>query len=153
MARINTIHNKVKRILENKPETRSDDWLLILEVWKEYISPVMSVEHLLTHHIELGVPSFESIRRTRQKIQADNPHLVEELAVAFRMAKEAEYRQYARGNQGKVVDPGCDYCVCCGSVVPEGRMVCPNCEPKPEKVGKVMKWKKFKRSEEVSNEI
>ena len=108
MARINTIHTQVKRILENKPETRSDDWLLILEVWKEYISTGMSVGHVLTHHIELGVPSFESIRRSRQKIQADNPHLVEAVAVAFRMAKEAEYRQYARGTQGKVFDTSCE---------------------------------------------
>ena len=125
MSRINTIHNKVKEILENNPETRADDWLLILEVWKEYISTEMSVGHVLTHHIELGVPSFESIRRTRQKIQADNPHLVEEVARAIRMEKEAEYRKYALG---KVVDPACERCVCCGNDVPEGRMVCPNCD-------------------------
>ncbi len=99
MGRINTIHNKVKRILENNPETRSDDWLLILEVWKESVSTDISVETLLKHHIELGVPNFESIRRCRQKIQADNPHLVNEVARLIRKEEEAEYRQYALDNQ------------------------------------------------------
>lgn len=26
-----------------------------------------------------------------------------------------------------------DRCICCGEIVPEGRMVCPNCEKKTEK--------------------
>lgn len=95
MSRINTIHNTVLRILEQKPETRADDWLLILEVWKEYVITDISVECLFKHHIEFGVPSFESIRRTRQKIQADNPHLVDDKAKAIRKAEEREYRKYA----------------------------------------------------------
>lgn len=99
MARINTIHNTVKRILENNPETRADDWLLILEVWKESISTDISVEALLTHHVELDVPNFESIRRCRQKIQADNPHLVNEGARMIRKKEEAEYKAYALDNQ------------------------------------------------------
>ena len=98
MARINTIHNKVKRILEDKPQTRSDDWLLILEVWKGYINTDIPVETLLTQHIELGVPNFESIRRCRQKIQADNPHLANEAMRAIRNEEESEYRQYALGH-------------------------------------------------------
>ena len=112
MARINTIHNKVKRILENNPETRADDWLLILKVWKEYISTDISVETLLTHHIELGVPNFESIRRCRQKIQADNPHLVDEEAREIRKKEEAEYRQYAH-NKGVVDCHDCRYMYDC----------------------------------------
>ena len=99
MARINTIHNKVKRILENNPETRSDDWLLILKVWEEYISTDIPVETLLKNHVQLDVPSFESIRRSRQKIQADNPHLVNEVARTIRKKEEAEYKAYALDNQ------------------------------------------------------
>lgn len=26
-----------------------------------------------------------------------------------------------------------EFCVCCGAEIPEGRMVCPNCETKPDK--------------------
>lgn len=95
MAKINTTHNTVLRILETKPETRSDDWLLILAVWKEYISTEMSVETLFTHHIELGIPNFETIRRCRQKIQSKFPHLVNEEARAIRKEEEKEFRQYA----------------------------------------------------------
>ena len=95
MAKINTTHNTVLRILETKPETRSDDWLLILEVWKEYINTEISVETLFTHHIALGIPNFETIRRCRQKIQANNPHLVDEETKTIRKAEEKEFRQYA----------------------------------------------------------
>lgn len=118
MARINTTHNKVLRILEAKPETRSDDWLLILEVWKDYIDTDIPVDVLFSCHTELGIPNFETIRRCRQKIQANNPHLVNEAMRAIRSEEETEYRQYA-------LDHGC---VCCGKRVPEGRQVCPNCE-------------------------
>ena len=113
MARVNTIHNKVKRILENNPKTRGDDWLLILEVWKEYISTDISVETLLTHHIELDVPNFESIRRCRQKIQADNPHLVNEGARTIRKKEEAEYRQYALDDKSLVDCKDCRYMYGC----------------------------------------
>jgi hypothetical protein len=95
MAKINTTHNTVLRIMETNPETRSDDWLLILEVWKEYIGTDISVESLFTNHIELGVPNFETIRRCRQKIQADNPHLVDENARIIRKKEEKEFRAYA----------------------------------------------------------
>ena len=95
MAKINTTHNKVLRILETKPETRSDDWLLILEVWKGYISTDISVETLFRNHIELGIPNFETIRRCRQKIQADNPHLTDEGMREIRKKEELEYCGYA----------------------------------------------------------
>jgi hypothetical protein len=129
MSRINTIHNKVKRILENKPETRADDWLLILEVWKDFVDTDVPVVTLLTHHIELGVPNFESIRRCRQKIQEENPHLVDEEAKAIRKKEEAKYRKYALNKLYRLKS---SLCVCCGKEVPEGRQVCPNCEKEVE---------------------
>lgn len=95
MAKINTTHNIVLRILETKPETRSDDWLLILEVWKGSINAELSLETVMLHHMELGIPNFETIRRCRQKIQANNPHLVDENAKAIRKDEEKEFRQYA----------------------------------------------------------
>lgn len=95
MAKINTTHNTVLRILERNPETRTDDWMLILEVWKEYINAEMPVATVFKHHIELGLPNFETIRRCRQKIQANNPHLVDERAKTIRRKEEAEFRKYA----------------------------------------------------------
>ena len=47
-----------------------------------------------------------------------------------------EYNRY-RGEldvrNGKLTIYGSDRCVCCGAVVPEGRMVCPSCERRAER--------------------
>ncbi|MDD6311924.1 MAG: hypothetical protein PUB08_00425 [Firmicutes bacterium] len=32
-----------------------------------------------------------------------------------------------------------DHCICCGSPIPEGRLVCPACEAEPEKISARMK--------------
>lgn len=101
MSRLNTIHNKVKKVLESNPATRGDDWLLIYEIWKEYISMDMPIEEVLLG-CSRSLPSFETIRRTRQKVQADNPHLVDEEAREFRKEAEAEYKAYALDKKGVV---------------------------------------------------
>ena len=95
MAKINTTHNTVLRILETKPETRGNDYALILEVLKEYIDTRISVETLLLHRVELGVPSLETITRCRRKIQTAFPHLVDTEAKAIRKEDEEEFKQYA----------------------------------------------------------
>lgn len=68
----------VEHILNTVPETRDSDPLLIIEVLK-YIDPSivnqpfsMVIPQCST---EGRFPSLETIRRTRQKIQADNPLL------------------------------------------------------------------------------
>lgn len=35
--------------------------------------------------------------------------------------------------------PDVDRCVCCGEIIPEGRMVCPQCEDETEKDGEQAK--------------
>lgn len=95
MARINTIHNTVLRILENNPETRADDWLLILEVWKEYTITDISVECMFKRHAELCIPSIETITRARRKLQNEYPHLVDAEAKTIRKKEEKEFRKYA----------------------------------------------------------
>jgi hypothetical protein len=68
----------VEHILNTVPETRDSDSLLIIEVLK-FIDPSiidqpfkMVIPQCST---EGRFPSLETIRRTRQKIQADNPML------------------------------------------------------------------------------
>ena len=95
MAKINTIHNKVLKILETNPDTRGDDYVLILEVLKEYIDPNMSITTLLLHHAELGIPSIETITRARRKLQEKYPHLVDVGAKSIRKEEEKEFREYA----------------------------------------------------------
>ena len=101
MSKINTIHNKVLNILETKPNTRADDYVLILEVLKEYIDPNMSLATLLLHHAELGIPSIETITRARRKLQEQYPHLVDADAKLIRKEEEKEFREYAKGERWK----------------------------------------------------
>ena len=96
MSKINTIHNKVKKILENNQSARGDDYVLILEVLREYIDTNMSVDTLLLHHIELGIPSIETITRAIRKIQEKYPNLVSIDALPIRIEEEKEFRQYAK---------------------------------------------------------
>ena len=53
---------------------------------------------VMAHRKELGLPVFESVRRSRQKVQAAHPELAacDEVA-AFRDENEQKYRAYARG--------------------------------------------------------
>ena len=68
----------VEAVLSEIPETRSCDNLLILEVLR-FIDPNvidMPFKKVIAECTENGkYPAFETIRRTRQKVQAENPYL------------------------------------------------------------------------------
>ncbi len=68
----------VEAVLNEIPETRSCDNLLILEVLR-FIDPNvidMPFKKVIAECTENGkYPAFETIRRTRQKVQAENPYL------------------------------------------------------------------------------
>lgn len=95
MARISKVQQIVHNILLDIPETRADDHILVLEVYKKFISVEMSIRTVLEHHIELGLPSFASIVRARRKLQAKYPELVNKTAAEIRAEEETEYRSYA----------------------------------------------------------
>ena len=95
MARIQNVQPLVYTALKNTPETRADDYLLVLEVYKHFISVDMSLKTVLEHHIELGLPSFASIIRIRRKLQKNNPELASLTAAVMREKEEKEYRAYA----------------------------------------------------------
>lgn len=106
MVDLKTTTSIVKAILEEDERTRNSDSYLYLKVL-EYIGRqkgmhfhLWTVATLLTSLDEFNLPPFESVRRTRQKVQQTYPHLaackkVEEQ----RMANEEVYRAYARGVQ------------------------------------------------------
>lgn len=95
MARVSKVQPIVQKVLEEKPETRADDHILVLEVFKNFISAEMSLNTVLEHHIELGLPSFASILRARRKVQAKHPELVNAKAAEIRAHEEKEYKAYA----------------------------------------------------------
>ena len=95
----------VKEILENNEATRNSDSLLYLEVLQLYsfrtgkALSLISVPYFLTHMDELGYPPFESVRRTRQKIQATYPELAASKKVGgYRAENEKTFKAYAVGS-------------------------------------------------------
>ena len=94
--KLRILEGKVYDVLVNKPETRSDDYLLIEAVISEFIgSTDLSFKNVWKQHSELGLPSLESITRCRRKIQSGHPELVDEVTAEFREEKIDEYIQYA----------------------------------------------------------
>lgn len=65
----------VKMILATIEEARDDDDRLYLEIIKCCHAENMTVEAFLTGRKAAGIPPFETVRRARQKAQAECPEL------------------------------------------------------------------------------
>jgi len=99
MAKIKNVQPLVYAALVDNPNTRKDDFLLIYEVLKNFVTTEMSIETVLKHHVELGIPSFASIIRIRRMLQAKYPELVDIVAQAVREQEEKEFKAYALNNK------------------------------------------------------
>ena len=104
MVDLKTTTSIVKLILENNEMARNSDsylYLRVLDHWgkqHDIDATQWTVSSFLMNMSDYGFPPFESVRRTRQKIQQTYPHLaackkVEEQ----RMVNEGKYRAYAQG--------------------------------------------------------
>ena len=82
----------VEKVLTEHKDARDSDFRTIGWVIKLTKPEVMNMTFsaVLWNHKELGVPSFETIRRTRQKLQAENPELRGE-AYVKRINKQKDY--------------------------------------------------------------
>lgn len=105
MIDFKTTTELVKYLLTTAPETRSNDSFLYYNVLKEVgIQRGIDIEAVSIPNFFLNlhgsaVPCFETVRRTRQKLQEHYPHLAStEPVKGFRTANEAEYRAFARGD-------------------------------------------------------
>lgn len=94
----------VKSILEQDKQCRNSDSFLYLKVLsvigkqKGIDIEKMSIPYFLLNLHGAGFPGFETVRRTRQKLQQHHPELAAcEAVEGFRMENEAEFRAYARG--------------------------------------------------------
>lgn len=105
MSDLNTTTKIVRTILEQDKQARNSDSFLYLKVL-EYVSEENGVElcgltvpAFLISRDALGFPGFETVRRTRQKIQAAYPELAsDEKVAAMRMEIEKTFRAYARSD-------------------------------------------------------
>lgn len=92
----------VKSILQNFPDARNSDNYLYLKVLQTIGSKnnidinSMSMPRFLLHMKDLGFPGFESVRRSRQKLQAEYPELAgNDNVEAQRVLNEETFKQYA----------------------------------------------------------
>ena len=89
--KIRKVEKIVNSILEEKPETRLNDNILILE----YIKRTEKVEKESFERVMQNTSiSFESITRARRNIQKNKPYLKNKIINNFRQEKEKEYKEY-----------------------------------------------------------
>ena len=95
----------VRSILEQDKQCRSSDSLLYLKVLTEVGRErgidieKMSIPYFLLNLHGAGFPGFETVRRTRQKLQQHHPDLAAcERVEDFRTEREKEFRAYAVGD-------------------------------------------------------
>lgn len=74
------IKERIRSTLENHPETRDSDSILIVTIWKQeikskYKSFNVNVGTFLNHVMENKFSHTETVRRYRQMIQREFPHL------------------------------------------------------------------------------
>ena len=92
------VSDMVWQMLKIHPETRSSDRELILNLYSDFYGIFSEPFYKVMDRKDL--PSFESIRRARQKIQAEDEELraapdVEE----ERIAQQEEWLKFVRGEQ------------------------------------------------------
>lgn len=77
MKNISKVSDVVERVLKDLPYARANDAYLYVEVCKTYNPDVayMGFEYVFNNRKDLGIPCFESVRRSRQKLQHDNESL------------------------------------------------------------------------------
>lgn len=99
MKRLKTIEDMVRAVLKKDKEARNDDMLLYLKVCSVCLKDAgaMPFAEVMAGYRFYGLPPFESVRRTRQKLQATCPELAGNLRVRqLRAAQEQAYREYAK---------------------------------------------------------
>lgn len=101
---LRTTTELVRQILESQPRARCSDNFLYY--WVCYIIgkrngidiDKMSMPRFFLHLSEYGFPQFETVRRTRQKLQASYPELCgDDTVEGLRRVNEEAFREYARG--------------------------------------------------------
>lgn len=94
---------RVRAVLTEHEEARNSDNVLYMYIIKDIAKDKgielekLSAINLLSHMKEYGFPPFETVRRTRQKLQQHNEELRADAQVdALRYVVEQEYLDYVR---------------------------------------------------------
>lgn len=97
MAKLHTMEKIVLEVLEKCPNTRLDDYILMLEVCKKTNPSVVNYPFgLVMQNHHFNIPNWETVTRCRRKIQAKRPDLVAPFTARKRKNEEEVYKEYAR---------------------------------------------------------
>ena len=97
MERLKKVEHIVEKILDVREDARKNDDILYLYVC-EYLNrgvSSMSLKNFLKTRKETGCPTFETVRRTRQKVFEKRPELKPKKITEYREEMEDVYRDYA----------------------------------------------------------
>ena len=86
---------KVKKILENYPATRSDDWFLFITYWHLNAPEGVCYMEYYHHPWKYNAPSYKHIERCRRKVQSKYPDLKNIESAAARFEESMKYENYA----------------------------------------------------------
>ena len=98
MSKCSKVEPIVLKVLTEKPYTREDDFKLVYEVFKEFLPNIdaLNFRDVMVNHRDYGLPYFESVRRTRPKLQNKYPELrPSKEDQDARRQEEEDYREYA----------------------------------------------------------
>lgn len=94
--KLSKVKEMVRFELENRPETRNNDRLLIVKVYEDYFG--IKNEPFFDVLMRDDVPNFESIRRNRAAIQRNEPNLrASETVQELRFDREQVYFDFFGG--------------------------------------------------------
>ena len=103
MSEFTNVTALTKELMENEKQCCCSDSILYLRVITTIANrngmdiESMTVPYFLENLHGAGFPGFETVRRARQKLQAQFPHLAANKTVAaFRAKNEKKYRAFAR---------------------------------------------------------
>ena len=96
MRKLKGLEPIVRDALEKNPAARKDDFMLVLEVYKNYIPIDTPLNVALQRHKLWGLPPFASIIRVRRKLQTMDPSLCDAATLEKRADAEADFKDYAK---------------------------------------------------------
>lgn len=94
MGRLDRMQDKVEWVLGRYPQTRDNDRLLICVIYKGFYNADINGRSFKDTMLDETLPNFETIRRCRQKAQADHPELRGKKDTE-RLERQREYVEYA----------------------------------------------------------
>lgn len=98
MAELKTMEKVVLEALEDIPEARKDDYILMLAVCKKTGANIegRTFAQALLNHKLYKIPNWKTVERCRRKIQRVRPDLVAPEVAEKRLMEQQDYREYSQ---------------------------------------------------------